>query len=141
MRQDNGSAPALDAASGADLEVLLDLLAVPELRAEVRVISRYQLDEQGAQVSVYVSPIWVFNACCLVDVLRIYTPSTRRRSVCLSGACPRGWSLRAPQQRRWTGAMLRVSPAQQLPSSSSRRQPVRPPLRHPATLLVGTYSL
>ena len=33
--QENGSAPALDAASSADLEVLLDLLAVPELRAEV----------------------------------------------------------------------------------------------------------
>lgn len=33
--QENGSAPAPDAASSADLEVLLDLLAVPELRAEV----------------------------------------------------------------------------------------------------------
>jgi hypothetical protein len=33
--QENGSAPAPDATSSADLEVLLDLLAVPELRAEV----------------------------------------------------------------------------------------------------------
>ncbi len=34
--QENGPAPAPDAASNADLEVLLDLLAVPDLRAEVR---------------------------------------------------------------------------------------------------------
>lgn len=35
LLQENGSVAALDAASNADLEVLLDLLAVPELRSEV----------------------------------------------------------------------------------------------------------
>lgn len=61
-----------------------------------------------------------------------------RRSVFWSGACPSGWSRRAPRPRRWIGATPPAWPATPPPRSSRPAHPVPQP---PVIPLVWTLAL